>query len=62
MKNINLKECGLVELGVKDILIIDGGGKWKKVYEWGKKLFEAIGAADACNEFLEGFKEGYNSK
>lgn len=56
----NLQNFGVQKLSAGELINIDGGRRlpsWKKIKKWGNWVWNAIGAADAVDSFVEGWNE-----
>lgn len=51
----NLEQLGVMELARGEMVLIEGGSRIKVL----RRIVEALGIADALNDFGNGFVEGY---
>lgn len=55
MKNLCLEKYGVSELKNEEMILIDAGNKWRGLKRVLQYAWEALGVADAVDEFVEGW-------
>jgi hypothetical protein len=55
---MNLENLNLVELNAREVCEVEGGGRlprWSTIKKWGGRAWDALGVADAIDEFRDGW-------
>lgn len=60
MQTLDLQRIGLIYLSESDFFHVEGGNRYKRLYDGVKWVVEKAGIYDFFSDMWSGIKEGYN--